>query len=235
MVAMRTGMRREPHTIWHPSIVLFSMVALLIPTLLFSVAAAGTGVLPGDVSTTLFVQTHVPAQAAWLFEFVNWVGTSLVASLITMLIGLLLLALRQPVAATMILLTFPLHVSNAVLKTFLKSPRPTEAFVSVTEFPGGFGFPSGHVMGATLLYGMLLILAPRLTARRPLRLAIQAGAVVMMILAGISRIYVGAHWPSDVVGGYLWGSIVLLGSVLAIRICLRLSDAIIGPVREHRP
>ena len=164
---------------------------------------------------------------SWFFEFVNWVGTSLVAALITLLIGLLLLALRQPVAAAMILLTFPLRVSNAVLKAFFESPRPTEAVVSVTEFPGGFGFPSGHVMGATLLYGMLFILAPQLTARRFLRLAIQIAAVVMMTLADISRIYVGAHWPSDVIGGYLWGVVVLLGGVLAIRICLRLSQAII--------
>lgn len=227
MVAMRSGMRREPHTIWHPSIVLFSILALLIPTLLLSFVATGTGVLPGDIPTTLFVQTHIPAQAAWFFEFVNWVGTSVVAALISTLVGLLLLALRQPIAAAMVLLTFPLRVSNAVLKAFFESPRPTEAVVSITEFPGGFGFPSGHVMGATLLYGMLFILAPQLTARRFLRLAIQIAAVVMMILAGISRIYVGAHWPSDVIGGYLWGVVVLLGGVLAIRICLRLSQAII--------
>lgn len=227
MVAMRSVIHRVPHAGQDERHSTLITLALLVPAALLSFVAMGSGILPGDVSTTLFVQENIPAQAAWFFETINWLGTSLVAALITVTIGLLLLTLRKPVAAAMVLLSFPLHVSNAVLKELFDSPRPTGAMVSITEFAGGYGFPSGHVMGTMLLYGMLFILVPQLTERRPLRLAIQIAAVVMMVLSGISRIYVGAHWPSDVIGGYLWGAIVLLGAVLAVRVCLRLSQAII--------
>jgi undecaprenyl-diphosphatase len=223
VVTMRSVVHRVPQAGQDERIHVLIIAALLIPAALLSFIATGPGVLPDDITTTLFVQTHIPAQAAWFFETVNWIGTSLVAALITTLIGLVLVALRRPVAAAMVLLTFALRVTNGMLKSIFDSPRPTEAVVGITEFPGGYGFPSGHVMGATLLYGMLFILAPQLTERRPLRLAIQIAAIVMMVLAGISRIYVGAHWPSDVLGGYLWGVIVLLGGVFAVRICLRLS------------
>lgn len=221
MVAIRSGMRDIHRSVWPPFTILLLTVTLLVPTLIFSFLAAGPGVLPGDVPATLFLQTHVPARAMGIVEFVNWLGTTEVAAAGTAAIGLLLLILRQPAAAALVLATFPMRIVNTVLKVIFGSSRPTEVFVSVTEFSGGYGFPSGHVMGATLLYGMLFILAPRITGSPVLRFALQAVAVVMMILTGVSRTVVGAHWPSDVIGGYLWGVIVLLCGYLTVQSGLR--------------
>jgi undecaprenyl-diphosphatase len=199
----------------------FSILALLVPALLLSCIAEGTNVLPGDIGTMLFIQRHIPDETAWLFELVNWIGTTLIAAAVTVTFGLLFLVLRQPVAAVLTLLTFPLRLLNSVLKAIFDSPRPSEAVVRVTEIADGLGFPSGHAMGAMLMYGMLFILAPRLTASRPLQVAFRIAAMTTIIHAGVSRIYVGAHWPSDVLGGYLWGLITLLGAGMAVRFCLR--------------
>jgi len=72
-------------------------------------------------------------------------------------------------------------------------------------------FPSGHVEGAMLFYGLIFLLARRIE-NRVLRLAIQTGSVVIVASASFGRIWQGAHWPSDVLGA------LLLGGVLAIAI-----------------
>lgn len=194
-----------------------ALIALLVPALALSLAAAGAGALTGDVSTTLFLQSHLPGEASGLFETMNVLGDTGGALLVTTVIGFAALVLRQPVAAALVFLTVPLRMTNALLKVIFESPRPNDTLVSVSEVAHGFGFPSGHTMGATLLYGTLFLVAPRLTARQPLLTIIRAGALAMIVLAGISRIYVGAHWPSDVVGGYLWASILLLAVTLLDR------------------
>ena len=217
MVSIQRGVRTETRSISWPRGHAAALVGLCLPALALSVAAAGSGVLEGDVRVTLLLQDYLPGQLATLFEAINWLGTSFAALGLTLLIGALLLAFRHPVAAGLVLLTFPLRLINGLLKIIIESPRPTDALVSISENSPGFGFPSGHTMGATLLYGMLYILAPHITTRRPLRLALQTGAVTMIVLTGISRIYVGAHWPSDVIGGYLWALAMLVTVVLVTR------------------
>jgi undecaprenyl-diphosphatase len=70
-------------------------------------------------------------------------------------------------------------------------------------------FPSGHVEGAILFYGLIFLLARRIE-NRTVRLAVQAGSVAIVASASFGRIWQGAHWPSDVIGA------LLLGGLLAI-------------------
>jgi undecaprenyl-diphosphatase len=186
------------------------LAALLLPALLLSLIAAGTGVVPGDVLVTRMIQQGAPAELGGLFVFVNDIGTTEGGTLVTLALGTLVVLRLQPAALVLMLATLPLRPLSGWLKSIAESPRPTADLVRITEHAGGFGFPSGHVLGATLLYGALLFLAPSLVARRALRWLIQIAAVAMIVLTGISRVYVGAHWPSDVIGGYLWGSIALI-------------------------
>jgi len=77
------------------------------------------------------------------------------------------------------------------------------------------GFPSGHAMQAVLLYGLILyLLFPRLRSWR-WRLLAALDAVSIMLLVGYSRLYVGDHYPTDVLGGYafglVWGALVYTG------------------------
>jgi undecaprenyl-diphosphatase len=60
-------------------------------------------------------------------------------------------------------------------------------------------------MGAALFYGAILVIAPQVVANRPVARGIQVGAVVVMALIALSRVRLGVHWPSDVVGGLLFG------------------------------
>ena len=107
---------------------------------------------------------------------------------------------------------------SGILKELIASPRPAEAFgVRIQEVHGGFGFPSGHVFGDVLVLGALAVYARAVFAPRfvePVRVSI----VVLIVAAGPARVAVGAHWPSDVVGGYLWGGFALLTALVVGRI-----------------
>jgi undecaprenyl-diphosphatase len=70
-------------------------------------------------------------------------------------------------------------------------------------------FPSGHVEGAILFYGLIFLLARRIEDRA-IRLAIQAGSVVIVASTSFGRIWQGAHWPSDVLGALLLGGLLVI-------------------------
>ncbi|MFD2766699.1 phosphatase PAP2 family protein [Micromonospora eburnea] len=82
----------------------------------------------------------------------------------------------------------------------------------------GLSFPSGHALNATLAAGVvLLLLLPFTRDRRPLRRALWAVAVLVPVVTGVSRVALGVHWISDVVGGWLLGLAVLAATTAAFR------------------
>ncbi len=96
-----------------------------------------------------------------------------------------------------------------LLKDAVRSPRPVAALgVRIDEFQRSYGFPSGHVYGDVLFYGALAVFAPLWV---PPRLVLPCRALLfgIILLAGPARVVVGAHWPSDVAGGYFWGGFAL--------------------------
>ena len=107
---------------------------------------------------------------------------------------------------------------NGVLKRAIHRPRPLAAMGLYQSW----SFPSGHAMGALIGYGMLAYLLVLLGPRSPrARLAIIGAATILVLSIGLSRLYLGAHYFSDVVGGYgagmLWLSACISGLEVARR------------------
>jgi hypothetical protein len=93
-------------------------------------------------------------------------------------------------------------VLNAGFKDWLKQPRPCDLRPAVcVEAPGGYGLPSGHAQNALVFWG---ILADGLQTRRA-----WVSAIGLTTLIGFSRIYLGVHFPTDVLGGWLIGLVLL--------------------------
>jgi hypothetical protein len=92
---------------------------------------------------------------------------------------------------------------NVVLKHFFHRERPAleNPLVTLTSY----GFPSGHTMGATLFYGLLALLAWKNVRNRAARLACVVGACFWILLIGLTRIYLGAHYLTDVLGALAAG------------------------------
>ncbi|MBP1040448.1 phosphatase PAP2 family protein [Vagococcus sp. BWB3-3] len=100
-------------------------------------------------------------------------------------------------------------VGNYLIKFAFQRPRPSVPHL-VTETH--FSFPSGHAMGSMLFYGTLIVILPILISNPRLRLAAQILLGLLILLVGISRIYVGVHYPTDILGGYLLGAAWILGT-----------------------
>jgi undecaprenyl-diphosphatase len=81
----------------------------------------------------------------------------------------------------------------------------------------GASFPSGHVMAAIGFYGMLPALVSEATGRYRARIAAFLAAGVIILAVGFSRIYMGVHWVTDVMGGFLIGAVVILSTYEALQ------------------
>lgn len=97
-------------------------------------------------------------------------------------------------------------ILTSLLKIFLRRARPVNDYVRSMLFQT-FSFPSGHAAGGLVSYGLAAVVV----ANRWPELAVAAWctALVISLLIGLSRIYLGAHYASDVVGGWLVGGVGL--------------------------
>lgn len=99
-------------------------------------------------------------------------------------------------------------LSNKILKVIIKRPRPSHLHL-ITE--KGFSFPSGHAMGSVALYGFLLYLVSKKVKNKYLKIILMIFLSYLIITIGISRIYLGVHYPSDILGGYLLSLAIIFG------------------------
>ncbi|MCI2238994.1 phosphatase PAP2 family protein [Paenibacillus sp. TRM 82003] len=107
-------------------------------------------------------------------------------------------------------------VASPVLKALVGRTRPA-LDAGLTGSDGG-AFPSGHSFAAaTVVLGALVLLLPPARSRARLALRAAAGALVLLLI-GVDRVWLGAHWPTDVLGGWLMGAaLVALAAALAAR------------------
>ncbi len=184
----------------------------LLATLAFIVMAgfaAATDYFPADLWLAhRFQDVDAPA----LSEALDWTRRMAEMPLVAAValggaLGLWFLASRS--AAIWLVAATVVSLSNGGVKVLVDRPRPAGHLLEVSEKASGFSFPSGHATAAVLVYGFIFYLAGLLVPARPLRLLVQAVCLLIIGLTAAERVYVGVHWPSDVLGGLLFGGLVL--------------------------
>lgn len=172
----------------------------------------GDPIVRWDVELARWLHEHSSPALVSFFKVVTLAGNAGVVAAATVVVGLLLLR-RGAVNDAVFLgvVAVGVELLNAVLKLVFHRPRPELAFVHLDTY----SFPSGHAAGATAVYGALAYLAVRRTAG-PLRLAVLVATPVLIALVGFSRLYLGAHYLSDVLAGFCLGAAWLFACLTAV-------------------
>ncbi len=123
-------------------------------------------------------------------------------------VALLLLA-RRWLEALLLLVTPAASLLNTTAKEIVNRPRPSAGLVEVSDHPGGSSFPSGHADSAIVIYGLLFYFITVSVNQPSLRLLGQVACLWVILFTGMQRVYTGVHWPSDVLGGYYLGGLLL--------------------------
>jgi membrane-associated phospholipid phosphatase len=199
----------------HRRVFIYAGVLLLATALIF----VGVGKHPGqpgtvttlpaigrfDANVTTWIDAHRDSPATAISKALNLIGSGIVTVPLRILVALYLISRRRKRAlATWILTWIIAEVGLTIAKAWYMRMRPPNPFV-VTK---GYAFPSGHAVAtASIAVALVLVSMPAGRRRRKWELTAAAAAFVM----GLSRVYLNAHWFSDVVAGALLGTAVALG------------------------
>ena len=197
-----------------------SVALLAVAALALTVPAAGQGVLSADLSVARRIQAVDGPLIDALVAAGELLGSTLVLLGFASVILLLSLLQRRWADAALVLAAVVSQFLGLLLKAAADSPRPTPDLIRVTAESEGAGFPSRTTMAALLAYGTILYLAvqSRAAARPAIRWPLIVAFAFAVLLVGFERVAVGAHWSTDVLGGYLWGGAVLLLLIAAHRL-----------------
>jgi undecaprenyl-diphosphatase len=167
--------------------------------------------LPLDRSLMLALRTDnpaVPAGPPWLSNAMlqlTALGGGPLLWLITLLATGYLLAARRATTAAFLLASVSLGMGlSTLLKGLFLRPRP-ELVAHLVQVQTT-SFPSGHAMNSAIVYLTLGGLLARSEKRHAVRIYLLAAAIMLTMLVGFSRVYLGVHWPSDVAAGWCVGA-----------------------------
>jgi len=168
-----------------------------------TVAARNLQYLPFDVPVERFIQSLSWGPVVQVFTALDWVeGTR------QQLVGLAGIALVAAINWRAVPLMVFGALSGAIYTitaTLIERPRPSDELVNVIRHTGASSYPSGHV--AFFCWFLVLIILSVVVGRlpRPFVVAAWVAAALLLLAVSIGRIYIGEHWPSDILGGLFLG------------------------------
>jgi undecaprenyl-diphosphatase len=183
----------------------FLLAILVVPFVAMAVAAAGEGALPGDAEGIRLAQELPFRLIARFFE--RPVDEYLLPAAAVGGTALALWRRRLDLAVTFVLSWATLSL-NTLAKTVVERPRPAGDF-DIYSTPDSWSYPSGHAYLAVSVAIAWAFAAFEL-ADGWRRWLIVAVAIAVALLGGFSRTWLGVHWPSDVLGGWLLALIVMI-------------------------
>lgn len=146
---------------------------------------------------------HSPGLDAVMLE-VTALGTGTVVMMVVAVAALFLVLNQRKYSASLLLAsTFGGIVLNGVLKLGFNRPRPSLFVPAVHSVSSSF--PSGHAMSAAIVYATVAYLAARLHRKKWARWVVMTAALTLIALISLSRMYLGVHYPSDVIAGVAIG------------------------------
>ncbi|MDF2934031.1 MAG: phosphatase family protein [Chryseobacterium sp.] len=164
-----------------------------------------------DLSVSREIQEDQNMILDMVMKALSWLGTVYVAAIMVFLFALVFFIFKYIREGVFMLSCILSGGVSYVLKMLIDRPRPTIDFVRIVEETHYQSFPSGHVLFYTAFFGSLIIIALYSKILKiSLKLLIALACLTMIILGATSRIYLGAHWFTDVIGGFIVGILFLM-------------------------
>jgi undecaprenyl-diphosphatase len=163
-----------------------------------------------DLQITRALQGIDSPLFAVVMEWISWPGFLPQTVIIPVVVAGLLYAsgLRWEAITALVAAVLP-GLANLLVKQLIRRPRPAGDLVDVISILDSYSFPSGHVMFYMGFFGFLYFLAFTLLERSWIRTAILVFFGGLILFVGVSRIYLGHHWASDILGASLLGGLTL--------------------------
>ncbi len=217
-VAASDAIVEKPMRHYRASLFQAYLVGAVIAFIILAVLAKTVAYFTFDVTVTNAVQTFHAAWFATLMYALTWIGFAPQSWIISTL--LLLLLLVSGLKWETVVSFFSLVGGSLLglgIKLVVERPRPSANVVNVITQLKDYSFPSGHVLYFTFFFGFLLFLSYTLLKHSWWRTLLLIILGSMVALIGLSRIYVGQHWVSDVAAAYLLGSVWLSLTIFVYR------------------
>jgi membrane-associated phospholipid phosphatase len=157
------------------------------------------------------IQEHHNQLLDQAMRAISWFGYSRGSVIIVVVTAFLFLLFRYKKEALFIVLTALSGLVSTIVKLLVDRPRPLPSLVRVLEKTQQQSFPSGHVLFYTTFFGFLTLLMYWLKElSKAIRISVATISLFLIFTIPISRIYLGAHWFTDVLGGFFLGILLLI-------------------------
>ena len=183
---------------------------LIAATALFIFGWLADEMLEGDTQrfdtlARTAVHQHATPALTWFMKGFSFLGSVTAVTALCILAIVAFLYFRQARTAALLAITMVgMAALDVTLKLAFHRPRPVAYFGPT---PTTYSFPSGHAMGSVCFYGVLAAILAARASGRGAKWCIWTGTVLLIGMIGYSRIYLGVHYPSDVIAGYCAGAV----------------------------
>lgn len=175
---------------------------------------AGLATLIATLSSLSFVDKslvalvdHLPRGLTPEFDFIAVLGDVPVLIVVAIVAAAFEFYRRHKVRAVVILGSLSSLLAFRAIKEIVRRARPVSEFVA-SHGLHDYSFPSGHSTGSAAVYGIIAVIIWN-NSRRPAARLVSGLLIALIVLIGLSRVYLGAHYPTDVLGGWLLALIVV--------------------------
>jgi membrane-associated phospholipid phosphatase len=159
--------------------------------------------LPFDVPIERFIQSINWGPLVQVFTALDW--TEGTRQQILGIAGILVIAAVKWRAVPMVVLAALSGAAYTVTAAVINRPRPPAQLVNVIRHTGGGSYPSGHVTFFSWFLVMLIVCLAMGRLPKPIVAFLWVMAALVLVIVCIGRVYLGEHWPSDVIGGLALG------------------------------
>lgn len=178
--------------------ILFTLIVLLLPTTFI------------DIEFSEEIQEYSNPILDTIMRAISWFGVSAVALSVTLGSALLFFIFRYRKEALFIVSTLVVTLITFGIKVLINRPRPSADLVNIVEHAQHQSFPSGHTSYYVTYFGFMMFLMlrhPQIPRR--IRVPVIILSLFLVLSVPFSRIYLGAHWFTDVTAGFILGVLVL--------------------------